>query len=431
MAKKYHHLSFEDRQRISIYLDFNYKLKDIASLLDKAPSSISREIKRNRYIPEKRRRKDHCCGLFNSCIIKHLCNQCLNGICKFCRSKDCVSLCASFTSFPDCSKILSFPFVCNSCIEIKDCKLPKFYYNYKIAQSNYSYNVSHHKEGISISNIELARLNDILVNGIKKRQSIPIILKVNNLNYSPSTIYSWTRNKKFDFDLLDLKRVVNRKPTKSKKASDDNQVKYDYLSNRTYDDFINYLSTHEVKHIWELDVLEGKKGSKTCVLSLLHRATNLQLYFRMKSQSQKEVKRVFDMIKKNIGLKLFGEIFEIILTDNGSEFKDPISIEKDYDYFDTLVHVFYCKPRRSDQKGKCEKNHVHFRDLVPKGVDVTPYTDEDINFISNQVNNYSRASLDFNSPFQKASEVLNKKVLRLNDLTYISPNEVNLSKLIK
>ena len=32
-----------------------------------------------------------------------------------------------------------------------------------------------------------------------------------------------------------------------------------------------------------------------------------------------------------------------------------------------LTKVLYCESRRSDQKGKCEKNHEHFREMIPKG----------------------------------------------------------------
>ena len=41
------------------------------------------------------------------------------------------------------------------------------------------------------------------------------------------------------------------------------------------------------------------------------------------------VEEVFKGIKKAIGIELFKKIFEVILTDNGSEFFNPISIEKD------------------------------------------------------------------------------------------------------
>ena len=49
-----------------------------------------------------------------------------------------------------------------------------------------------------------------------------------------------------------------------------------------------------------------------------------------------EVEKVFVKIKNLIGAETFKRIFEVILTDNGSEFFNPISIEIDY----TLVKFY-------------------------------------------------------------------------------------------
>lgn len=81
---------------------------------------------------------------------------------------------------------------------------------------------------------------------------------------------------------------------------------------------------------------------------------------------------------------------------------------------------YYCKPRRSNHKGKCEKNHEHFRECVPKGKSMNTLTQKDINYVSDMVNNYPRKSLNFNSPIDIAALSLNKKVLSLNKLTHLN-----------
>ena len=46
------------------------------------------------------------------------------------------------------------------------------------------------------------------------------------------------------------------------------------------------------------------------------------------------------------------------------------------------TRLFYCDPRRSDQKGACERNHVEIRKLLPKGsglrFDPVSYTHLDV-----------------------------------------------------
>jgi IS30 family transposase len=120
----------------------------------------------------------------------------------------------------------------------------------------------------------------------------------------------------------------------------------------------------------------------------------------------------------------------VILTDNGSEFKDPQTIETDEITGEKLINVFYCHPSRSDEKGSCERNHRELRRMVPQGISWKPYKPADITFISNNVNNYYREQFKM-SPYQKSLSLLDKKVLDLNNLKYISPKDVNISRFIK
>jgi len=180
-----------------------------------------------------------------------------------------------------------------------------------------------------------------------------------------------------------------------------------------------------------MDFIEGKKGnSEAAVLSLLHTKSNLQLFFKLKDQSQSTVELFFKSLREFLGEDLFKEIFTIILTDNASSFRDPLSIITCPITGEILISIFYCHPRRSDQKGKCEKNHVHFRECFPKGLSINLLNKKSLNNISNHINNYPRKSLNFNSPFQIASMLLNKKAFELNNLTFIHPNKVSLKRFM-
>lgn len=247
---------------------------------------------------------------------------------------------------------------------------------------------------------------------------------------APSTAYRYIDDNYLSIKNIDLKRKIAYKQcyTHKPKAK---PINYDYLKGRTFEDFQEFLMENPTANIWQLDTIEGIKGKdQKAVLSLLHTKTNLQLYFVINSISIECVTQVFDDIKRHLGDDYFKEIFEAFLTDNGKEFKDPLMIEISMQTGEKLTNVFFCEARRSDQKVKCEKNHVHFRECVPKGISMNPLDVKKLCFVSNQVNNYPRKSLGFHSPYQIASDILNKKVLELNRLSFVPPIDVNLSRTI-
>lgn len=433
MANLFKHLNESQRRIISHYLDLNSSLFNIANIIGKHSSSISREIKNNRTLVTTKAKKINKCGNYNICLIKHLCNDCLNGKCKFCSRKQCDVFCSEFTPIPNCKKTKKFPFVCNGCQQAKDCKLPKYFYNASNAQNLRNDNVRLHKFGIKIRSDELILINDIISKGVLNKQSIEVIINTNNINYSTSTIYKYIRAKCFDIDLMDLKKVVNRRPTKKKNNEAKNIINQDYLVGRTYDEYLIHLKQHTVTNIWQMDTVKGKQdGSDVCLLTLLHTTTNLQLLFRLDACTQKEIARVFNHLKTHFNEQVFSEIFEVIITDNGSEFKDPVSLSSDIFKQKELIKIFYAQPFRADQKAKCEKNHVHIREFIPKGVDIEPYTISDLYYISNQINNYSRKIFGFKSPIQQLENHPHKKmILELNNLHELQPQQVNLSRIIK
>ena len=424
IKNKFKHISENDRKIIDYKLDQGINLSDIAKAINKDKSAVSREIKKHRHLIVRANAKNKC-GLFNLCNIKHLCDKCDNGYCKYC-SIHCDSLCSSFHEYPQCPRVLRFPHVCNGCSDISICKLPKLFYDHTRAHKQYLLNVSEHKKGSKLSEDQLNFVNDILKIGLENNQSIDVIINTNDLPISTSTAYKYIWKGIIPIKPLDLKRAMSYTKRKQK-DNNISSIEYDYRKNRTYEDWLVYSNEYEPINVWEMDCLEGKKGKDEHVLlSLLHRTSNLQLFFKLEAQTTKCVNQTLNKIKKHLGNDLFKEIFEVILTDNGSEFKDPKSMEACPNTGELLTEIFYCQPRRSDQKGKCEKNHVHLREAIPKAISFNDYSQERINEISNNINNYPRKMFNYNSPFQIISVMVNKKVLELNNLTFITPNKVKL-----
>ena len=77
-----------------------------------------------------------------------------------------------------------------------------------------------------------------------------------------------------------------------------------------------------------MDTVEGVKGGK-CFLTLFIRKTSLLLIFLLDSKTQDEVNKCFTYLKTTLGINLYKKIFQIILTDNGPEFLNPIIFERD------------------------------------------------------------------------------------------------------
>ena len=78
-------------------------------------------------------------------------------------------------------------------------------------------------------------------------------------------------------------------------------------------------------------------------------------------------KDIFHYLYETLGKDVFCSLFPVILTDNGSEFSDPKSLEFDCEG-KQRTNIFYCDAGRPDQKGSCEVNHTLIRRILPKGI---------------------------------------------------------------
>lgn len=300
------------------------------------------------------------------------------------------------------------------------------------AQNKYSSDKLGWRTGPRKSEAEMKTIVKAFQCNIHKKQSIDTIIHTSHLNLSTSTAYRYIREHHIpgiaNIDLKRQVRYIQRRSSRHHLLS----IDYDFLEGRRYEDFLAALEMMGSDvNIWEMDTIIGKKGhEEKCVLSLLHRRSNLQLYFLLQHKDMFEVTYIFDSIKRFLGSELFRDTFTIILTDNGAEFRDPLSLETEPETGERLVRIYFARPRRSDDKGKCEKNHEHFREKVPKGYSMDSLTKHDINFISNQVNNYVRKQLNCQSPYAIAKLVLNEKALDLSRLHFISPKAVDLTPLL-
>ena len=152
----------------------------------------------------------------------------------------------------------------------------------------------------------------------------------------------------------------------------------------------------------------------------------------MESKTMECVEKAFKNIRQILGIETFKKVFEVILTDNGSEFFNPLSIEKDEETNEIISHVFYCNPGASWQKGMIEKNHEYIRYVLPKGSSFDELTQEKTNILMSHINSTSRDSLNGKTPYDAVLLTLNDEIVKKLGVIKIEADDVNLSpKLLK
>lgn len=429
--QSYTHIARDERIQIESSLNHeNTTLKILAALLSRSPKAIRDEIKKHRYIVIRENRRNKC-GRQLSCKKQHLCGDCENGLCKACRFHYCNDNCAHYKAEPDCKRIIRFPFVCNGCPNSSSCPLPKCFYNADRAQSEAIETAIKQRSMNRTSPVLIQQVDNAVATGLAKGLSIEVIANKCDLPISVSTIYRMIDDGRLpNVANIDLKRKVRYKlkKTKSSVQRPDPSRKI----GRTYKDYLGYLASQPSDvPLWQMDTVIGKVGKdEKCVLTLLHVQSNLQLYFLLQSHTSQAVCNCISSIRRFLGDKLFKNTFPVILTDNGIEFSNVDAIERSDITGERLINVFYCDPYQSQQKSKCEKNHEHFREMVPKGKSMSSLTQKNINFVSENVNNYPRPKLNFSTPYKIALMMLNRKVLDLNRLNGIPIQSVNLTRII-
>ena len=199
-------------------------------------------------------------------------------------------------------------------------------------------------------------------------------------------------------------------------------------------DFKDYLEFHPNASIVEMDTVIGTSGGKggKCMLTLLFRQYNFMLIYLLPYKRSEFVLQVFNDLKQALGIEQYKRLFEVILTDNGTEFSDPESIEIDFNTGEKLINLFYCDPNASWQKGSIEKNHQFIRYVLPKGSSFAGLTQEDCALLASHINSVPRVSLNNISPYEAAYNFLGESNITKFKIKKINYDDIDLSiRLLK
>lgn len=396
---KYCHLSYEDRKNIEDGLNARKSINQISIELNRSHSTILREIDRNKvyYKPSNW-------------------NNCYNN-----KWKDY-----------SCIKLLKSPHVCNGCKSRSGCRKERFTYYARKADDAYRELIRSCKQGINLDDEEIYNINKIIKPLVKKGQTTNH-LYINHpevLNFSKVSFYNYINKGVFEFGPLDFPRIVKHKKRKNKKRR--TRQEREILIGRKYEDFIEYTGKHPDLNIVEMDTVEGLQSDSKCILTLFFRKSNFMLMFLLESQTTSEVSKVFEYLQQSLDKDDYKRLFQVILTDNGTEFYDVSNIECHHQSGEVLSKVFYCDPSASWQKGGIEKNHEFIRYVLPKKTSFQNLTQNDCLLIANNINSLCRESLNNNCPFKAMLFLCDEWVLNLLNMYYIEPDDVQINKsLIK
>lgn len=411
------HLTYEERQFIEIGLNNSRKFSEIARDINKNRTTIMREVLKHRFkkTPSKFNNKS------NLCVRRHECKR-----------YDCSEQEECYEE-EICSFLMGTPYVCNGCEQKVKCRKVKYYYYSKFANDEYSEKLRTSRYGINQTKEEIYELDKIIAPLIKeKNQSISHIYNnhPDEINFSRSTMYNYINLGVFSFKNIDLPRKVKYKKRKENKKQ---RIRRETLirKGRTYENFKEYIEKNPESSIVEMDTVEGKKGGKV-FLTLIFRQSKFMLIYLMENKTMECVEEVFRNIKEILGVEIFKKVFEVILTDNGSEFFNPLSIEVDDETGEIISHVFYCDPGASWQKGTIEKNHEFIRYVLPKGSSFDELTQEKANILMSNINSTNRDSLNGRNPYEAVLLILDEDIVNKLGTTKIEADEVDLSpKLLK
>ncbi|MBE6903860.1 MAG: IS30 family transposase [Ruminococcaceae bacterium] len=145
---------------------------------------------------------------------------------------------------------------------------------------------------------------------------------------------------------------------------------------------------------WEMDCVEGKKGTKKTMLVLTERYTRYEIIRIMKDHTAASVVKALNGIERAYGAN-FSKVFQTITIDNGSEFTDYEGLEKSCRRSGTRTKVYYCHPYSSYERGSNENQNKMIRRHYPKGVSFEGVTSADMRKLEKWINNYPRGIFDY------------------------------------
>lgn len=406
MNKKYtKHLSLEDRKNIELGIIEGLSKSKIAKKINRSPVTISNEIMKHRRIKPR--------NIFNAnsiCIHLNECRKCLNK-------------CERYEE-PSCKRRDRNIGACNSCSDIKTCKLDKYFYYAKKANEAYLYTLVDSRAGVNLDYPELKQIATIMKPLLDKGQTIYQILENHKeITQCSKTLYTYIEMglfKDFGIDNFSLKKKVSRR-IKSKKLKKRKQpVNYE---GREYKDYLEYIKAHPLESTTEMDTVYNSQQGPY-IQTFIFENTGLMIGFLHKEKTSASMASTLDHLQELLQDDYYTH-FQLLLTDRGAEFEKFELFENDSNN-DSRGHIFYCDPQRPDQKPHVENNHNFVRDILPNKRKLDKLTQTDVELMFSHINSVPRANLGGKTPYEVFTYFYGDEVLKKLNIQKIEKDMVTL-----
>jgi IS30 family transposase len=148
---------------------------------------------------------------------------------------------------------------------------------------------------------------------------------------------------------------------------------------------------------WEGDLIIGKAG-RSAVGTLVERTTGY--LFLLHLPDGKEADKVDAAMRRAVS-KLPGEFFRTITWDQGKE------MAKHADFtIATGIQIYFCDPHSPWQRPSNENTNGLLRQYMPKGMDLSTLTEQELDTIARSLNDRPRKRLGFMKPSERLAELI-------------------------
>lgn len=278
-------------------------------------------------------------------------------------------------------------------------------YSADVAQQKYEYYLRAKGPKLKIDNDY--ELKEYVEKSIKEDKKSPEVIakEIKKMNFKTKMCARTIRNNIYAGDIYDIKSTDMIYNKEYKEKNKEKRVCEKVPPEKSIDYRPEEANTMEVYGHWEGDLVIGIKKRGAVLFTLTERKTREEIIVKIPGKKAEYVAQALELIERRYK-KIFYTKFKTITFDNGGEFRNWKSLEKSYDNRrkTARTQVYYAHPYRSGERGSNENANRLIRRFIPKGIDITPISEEYIQKIEDWINNYPRAMFNYKS----TNEILSK-----------------------
>jgi len=146
---------------------------------------------------------------------------------------------------------------------------------------------------------------------------------------------------------------------------------------------------------WEGDLMFGDRNSQ--IATLVERNTR---YVMLVKVASKDTETVINALIDN-ARELPQQLYQSLTWDRGKEMADHKRFT-----LTTDIDVYFCDPHSPWQRGSNENTNGLLRQYFPKGVDISAYSQVQLNEVARKLNERPRKTLEYQTPAERFSQLV-------------------------